>query len=80
MYEDKVLHNAEYLAELMQEVAWYVTILYSWVRASWIKFNNCPTRCDSIQFIKFLQAALYVSGVDTHHQELLLMGVNIQNM
>jgi len=21
-------------------------ILYTWVLASWIKFNNCPTRCD----------------------------------
>ena len=20
--------------------------LYTWVRASWIEFNNCPTRCD----------------------------------
>ena len=34
-------------------------------------FNNCPTRCDCIQFITFLQTALRVSGVDTHHQELL---------
>ena len=29
-------------------------ILYSWVRASWIKFNNCPTTCDCIQFDIFL--------------------------
>jgi len=29
-------------------------ILYSWVCALWIKFNNCPTRCDCIQFIIFL--------------------------
>jgi hypothetical protein len=29
-------------------------ILYSWVRASWIKSNNCPTRCDCIQFDIFL--------------------------
>ena len=25
-------------------------ILCSWVRASWINVNNCPTRCDYIQF------------------------------
>ena len=36
-----------------------------------IEFNNCPTRCDCIQFITFLYAALHVSGVDTHHQELV---------
>ena len=29
-------------------------ILCSWVRASWINVNNCPTRCDYIQFIIFL--------------------------
>jgi len=34
-------------------------------------FNICPTRCDFIQFITFLQAAQYVSGVDTHHQQLV---------
>jgi len=26
MYEDRILHNAEYLAELTQEVTWNVTI------------------------------------------------------
>ena len=36
-----------------------------------IQFNNCPTRCDCIQFITFLYAALHVLGVDTHHQELV---------
>jgi len=25
-------------------------ILCSWFRASWINVNNCPTRCDYIQF------------------------------
>ena len=40
------------------------------VRASWINVNNCPTRCDYIQFNIFLQTALHVSGdTFTHHQE-----------
>jgi len=30
-----------------------IFFLYSWVRASWIKINNCPTRCEYIQFIIF---------------------------
>ena len=41
-----------------------VFYIYSSVRASRIKFNNCPTRCDCIQFIIFLQAAIHVSGVE----------------
>ena len=49
----------------------YHRILYTWVRVSWIEFNNCPTRCDLSNFFTFLQAALHVSGVDTHHQELV---------
>ena len=40
------------------------------------KLNNCPTRCDCIQFIIFLQPALHVSGVDTHHQELGVLQLN----
>jgi hypothetical protein len=32
--------------------------------------NNCPTRCEYVQFIIFLQTALHVSGGNsTHHQE-----------
>jgi hypothetical protein len=31
---------------------WY--ILCSWFRASWITVNNCPTKCNDIQFIIFL--------------------------
>jgi len=30
-----------------------------------------------IQFITFLQAALYVSGVDTHHQELVQLQIQL---
>ena len=37
----------------------------------YFKLNNCPTRCDCIQFIVFLYAALHVSGVDTNHQEFV---------
>jgi len=50
--------------------------IYAWVLALWIKFNNCPTRCDCIQFIVFLSAALHVSGVNTHHQELVQYNCN----
>jgi len=28
-----------------------IRILCSWIRASWINVNNCPIRCDFIQFI-----------------------------
>ena len=35
------------------------------------KLNKCPTRCDCIQFITYLWTALRVLGVDTHHQELI---------
>ena len=49
---------------------WLIWILCSWVHASWINVNNCPPRCDYIQFIIFPQTALHVSGdTFTHHQE-----------
>jgi len=35
--------------------------------------NNCPTRCDCIQFITYLQTALHVSGVDTSHHERVVV-------
>jgi len=25
--------------------------LYTWVRASWIEFNNCPTRCGAYRTV-----------------------------
>jgi len=28
-------------------------LLYTWVRASWIEFNNCPTRCDLFSLLHF---------------------------
>ena len=27
--------------------------LYTWVRVSWIEFNNCPTRCDLFSLLHF---------------------------
>jgi len=33
-----------------QITLWYMSLLCSWVRASWIIVNNCPTRCDYIHF------------------------------
>jgi len=27
--------------------------IYTWVRASWIEFNNCPTRCDLFSLLHF---------------------------
>ena len=42
-----------------------------------IEFINCPTRCDCIQFITFLQAALHVSDVGTHHQELVQLKLQL---
>ena len=28
-------------------------VLYTWVRASWIEFNNCPTRCELFSLLHF---------------------------
>ena len=40
------------ICDIFQDVMLYIDqwILHSWVRASWIKFTNFPTRCDCIQF------------------------------
>ena len=32
-------------------------ILYTWIHASWIEFNNCPTRCDLFRL--FIQTYQY---------------------
>ena len=29
------------------------SLLYTWFRASWIEFNNCPTRCDLFSLLHF---------------------------
>jgi len=42
-----------------------------------LEFNKCPIRCDCIQLIIFLQAALHVSGVDIHHQELVQLQLQL---
>jgi len=39
-------------------------LLYTWVRASWIKFNNCPTRCDLFSLLHFCRQ-LYMFWVST---------------
>ena len=38
--------------------------LYTWVRASWIEFNNCPTRCDLLSLLYFCRQ-LYMFWVQT---------------
>jgi hypothetical protein len=38
---------------------------YTWVRASWIKFNNCPTRCDLFSLLYFCRQ-LYTFQVLTN--------------
>ena len=37
---------------------------YTWVRASWIRFNNCPTRCDLFSLLYFCRQ-LYMFRVLT---------------
>ena len=38
--------------------------IYTWVRALWIEFNNCPTRCDLFSFLYFCRQ-LYMFRVLT---------------
>jgi len=38
--------NGPYITFIFFGVWPYEWILYTWVRASWIKFHNCPTRFD----------------------------------
>ena len=42
----------------------FIYILYTWVRASWIEFNNCPTRCDLFSLLLFCRQ-LYMFRVLT---------------
>ena len=37
-----------------------VSLLCSWVRASWISVSNCPTRCDCIRFYYIFCRQLYM--------------------
>ena len=55
---------------------WLHSDLCIWAPVSWsqrtlrVSVNNCPTRCDYIQFIIFLSTALHVSGgYSIHHHE-----------
>jgi len=40
------------------------SILYTWVRASWIEFNDFPTRCDLVSLLHFCRQ-LYMFRVLT---------------
>jgi len=45
-------------------LTYFIQILYTWVRASWIEFNNCPTRCDLFSLLHFCRQ-LYMFRVLT---------------
>jgi len=42
----------------------YIFLIYTWVRASWIELNNCPTRCDIFSLLHFCRQ-LYMFRVLT---------------
>ena len=42
----------------------HIAFLYAWVRASWIEFNNCPTRCNLFSSLHFCRQ-LYMFRVLT---------------
>jgi len=42
----------------------FIFFLYTLVRASWIEFNNCPTRCDLFSLLHFCRQ-LYLFRVST---------------
>jgi len=42
----------------------HLFFFYTWVRASWIEFNNCPTRCDLFSLLHFCRQ-LYMFRVST---------------
>ena len=42
----------------------FLLFLYTWVRASWNEFNNCPTRCDLFSLLHFCRQ-LYMFRVLT---------------
>jgi len=42
----------KYTAAKAQKLV-YEFYIYTWVRASWIEFNNCPTRCDLFSLLYF---------------------------
>jgi len=66
-----------------------IIFLYTWVRASWIEFNICPTRCDLFDwFIVPIQQweRMAVDPVNQYQKlqlqlyQLVMMGVNTRNM
>ena len=60
MYECRVI-SCEWFLKLL----WvFCFLLYAWVRASWIEFNNCSTRCDLFSSLHFCRQ-LYMFQVLT---------------
>jgi len=55
--------NVHWGIGIPQPVKW-LTTLHTWVRASWIEFNNCPTRCDLFSLLHFCRQ-LYIFRVLT---------------
>jgi hypothetical protein len=54
MLAKAVYHN--FLHSTVSQISHYyrqrhILFLHSWARASWINVNNCPTRCDFVQFL-----------------------------
>jgi hypothetical protein len=47
----QVTNTEEYRKEGNQNDVLCISLLCSCVRASWINVNNCPTRCDFVQFL-----------------------------
>ena len=53
----------EFIVAKVNYIFFYIYI-YTWVRASWIEFNNCPTRCDLFSLLLFCRQ-LYMFRVLT---------------
>jgi len=48
-----ILQWSELLHFLMADTVSRLFFIYTWVRASWVKFNNCLTRCDLFSLLYF---------------------------
>jgi len=48
----------------LQAATIHCRVLYTWVHASWIEFNNCPTRCNLFSLLHFCRQ-LYMFRVLT---------------
>ena len=52
------------IMRLRQDKVGLLFFLYTWIRASWIEFNNCPTRCNLFSLLCFCMQ-LYMFRVFT---------------